>query len=67
MKEDARSESAARPAKAKAALRRLLLGLLPPTDEERFLRGAADLAELERRLRALERDRQGPWFVTFNH
>ena len=35
--------------------------------EEQYLAAAADHAELERRIRALERASGGPMFVTFNH
>jgi hypothetical protein len=34
--------------------------------EQRYLAGARDLAELERRQRILERGAGGPPFVTFN-
>jgi hypothetical protein len=34
---------------------------------ERYLAAAADLADLERRMRALERSSGGPAFMTFNH
>lgn len=35
--------------------------------DEQYLAEAADLADLERRLRVLERVSRGPAFVTFNH
>jgi Protein of unknown function (DUF3563) len=35
--------------------------------EERYLAAATDLADLERRVRRLERASGGPLFVTFNH
>jgi hypothetical protein len=35
--------------------------------EEQYLGAATDLADLERRIRVLERSRGGPAFVTFNH
>lgn len=35
--------------------------------EERYLAAATDAADLERRMRALERASGGPAFVTFNH
>ena len=35
--------------------------------EERYLAAATDLADLERRVRRLERASGGPVFVTFNH
>jgi hypothetical protein len=38
-----------------------------PSSEERYLAAATDLADLERRMRALERAGSGPPFVTFNH
>ncbi len=38
-----------------------------PDAEERYLAAATDHAELERRIRLLERARGGPVFVTFNH
>ena len=34
---------------------------------ERYLAAATDLADLERRMRVLERSSGGPHFVTFNH
>lgn len=39
----------------------------PRNTEERYLADATDLADLERRMRVLERGRGGPAFVTFNH
>ena len=36
-------------------------------DKEEYLAAATDLADLERRLRILERASGGPVFVTFNH
>jgi hypothetical protein len=35
--------------------------------EEQYLAAAPDLAELERRIRVLERASGGPVLVTFNH
>jgi hypothetical protein len=35
--------------------------------EEQYLAAATDTADLERRMRALERASGGPAFVTFNH
>jgi hypothetical protein len=35
--------------------------------EEQYLASATDLADLERRIRVLERASGGPVFVTFNH
>lgn len=34
---------------------------------ERYLADATDLADLERRMRSLERASAGPTLVTFNH
>ena len=39
----------------------------PRTTEEEYLAAATDLADLERRMRVLERASGGPVFVTFNH
>jgi predicted MFS family arabinose efflux permease len=39
----------------------------PRSAEERFLASATDLADLERRMRVLERASRGPLFMTFNH
>jgi uncharacterized protein DUF3563 len=36
-------------------------------EKERYLAAAADLVDLERRMRALDRQATGPAFVTFNH
>lgn len=38
-----------------------------PDGTERYLAEAADLADLERRMRDLERASGGPVLVTFNH
>ena len=46
------------------ALRRWLRAQEP---DERYLAAATDLADLERRMRVLERANRGPIFVTFNH
>jgi hypothetical protein len=35
--------------------------------DEQYLGEAVDLADLERRLRVLERSRGGPAFMTYNH
>jgi hypothetical protein len=35
--------------------------------DEQYLAAATDLADLERRMRVVERGRSGPVFVTFNH
>jgi len=37
------------------------------TTEEEYLAAATDLADLERRMRVLERASGGPVLVTFNH
>ena len=39
----------------------------PLERDEQYLCAATDLADLERRLRVLERGSGGPQFVTFNH
>ena len=39
----------------------------PRDIDERYLAAATDLADLERRIRVLERDLGRPVFVTFNH
>jgi Protein of unknown function (DUF3563) len=40
----------------------------PQDTEQQYLAAAADLADLERRMRVLERGRPGPVFVTtYNH
>ena len=39
----------------------------PVDRNEQYLAAATDPADLERRLRALERASAGPPFVTFNH
>jgi len=36
-------------------------------EADRYLAAATDHADLERRIRVLERARRGPAFVTFNH
>jgi hypothetical protein len=38
-----------------------------PSAEERYLAAGTDLADLERRVRVLERGSGGPVFATFNH
>lgn len=40
---------------------------MPPDEGEKLLAGASDLADLERRMRALERTSRGPAIVTFDH
>jgi Protein of unknown function (DUF3563) len=39
----------------------------PLDRDEQYLAAATDPADLERRLRVLERGSGGPQFVTFNH
>jgi hypothetical protein len=39
----------------------------PLDRDEQYLAAATDPADLERRLRVLERTSGGPQFVTFNH
>jgi Protein of unknown function (DUF3563) len=41
--------------------------LWPATAHELYLAASADHADLERRMRALERVDRGSLFVTFNH
>jgi hypothetical protein len=49
-------------------LRRLFLRWWRTRDAtERYLGAATDHADLERRIRELERRSSGPAFVTFNH
>ena len=51
-----------------SSLVRVLLRWWQPLDrDERYLAAAADAADLERRLRVLERSAGGPQFTTFNH
>jgi hypothetical protein len=38
-----------------------------PGADDQYLAAATDTADLERRMRALERASGGPAFVTFNH
>ena len=52
---------------SKSLLRRLRAWLNPITRDERYLGAAADHADLERRIRVLERADRGPAIVTFNH
>jgi hypothetical protein len=46
---------------------RLRRWLWPLDRDERYLAAATDPADLERRLRVIERGNGGPQFVTFNH
>jgi len=48
-------------------LLRLWHALRCPDSEQQYLAAATDLADLERRMRILERAAAGPLFVTFNH
>jgi hypothetical protein len=48
-------------------LKLLIRWLLPRDRNEQYLAAAIDLADLERRMRSLERSPAGPFFVTFNH
>jgi Protein of unknown function (DUF3563) len=48
-------------------LERLLRWLRPVDRDEQFLAAATDVADLERRLRIVERRAGGQQFVTFNH
>jgi len=50
-----------------ALLTYLLCALRGRSAEERYLATATDLADLERRMRTLERASAGPIFVTYNH
>ena len=49
------------------ALRRLWKWWRPGGTDERYLADATDVADLERRMRILERTSDGPIFQTFNH
>ena len=48
-------------------LERLRRWWRPLHPDEQYLADATDPADLERRLRRLERASSGPQFVTFNH
>lgn len=54
-------------AKARCLGRRFLHWLRARDATERYLGAATDHADLERRIRDLERRDSGPSFVTFNH
>lgn len=54
-------------AKSPSFLRRLRCWWRPRDASERYLAEAIDLADLERRMRILERASGGPAIVTFNH
>ena len=48
-------------------LQRLRRWLTTPPPDERYLAEATDHADLERRVRTVERANRGPALVTFNH
>jgi Protein of unknown function (DUF3563) len=48
-------------------VQRLLRWFRPDDAEHQYLCAATDVADLERRMRVLERASVGPPFVTFNH
>jgi Protein of unknown function (DUF3563) len=48
-------------------IERVLRWLQPLDREEQYLATAADHADLERRIRDIERGSSRPQFVTFNH
>ena len=52
---------------SESVIQRLGRWLRPQDASERYLAEAASHAELERRMRVLERGSGGPAFVTFNH
>ena len=54
-------------ARSNIFLERLRRWWRPLDREEQYLAAATDPADLERRLRVLERGASGPLFVTFNH
>jgi hypothetical protein len=54
-------------AKARGLGRQFLHWLRARDETERYLGAATDHADLERRIRDLERMNSGPSFVTFNH
>ena len=54
-------------AKARHLRRQFLRWWRLPDATERYLGAATDHADLERRMRELERMSSGPAFVTFNH
>jgi hypothetical protein len=54
-------------AEAHSLVRRFLRRWRPRTMAEQYLSDATDLADLERRMRVLERASNAPMFVTFNH
>jgi hypothetical protein len=64
-------ETSSNPGKASPEVERRGIQLLnwchPFNADNEYLASAADLADLERRIRILEGPRIGPLFVTFNH
>jgi hypothetical protein len=48
-------------------IERVLRWLQPLDGDEQYLAAAADHADLERRIRDIERGSSRPQFVTFNH
>lgn len=52
---------------ARSVAQRLRRWWLAQDPDERYLAAATDLADLERRMRIVERAKFGPAFVTFNH
>jgi hypothetical protein len=48
-------------------VQRFLRWRRPRSAQEQYLSAATDLADLERRIRVVERASEGPLFVTFNH
>ena len=52
---------------SKAFLQRLRRWMRRAAPEERYLAAANDHADLERRMRAIERSNHEPALITFNH
>jgi hypothetical protein len=68
MAERASFRGAAVEAQPDSVIQRLRHWWRSESAEERYLAAASDVSDLERRMRALERGREGrPLFVTFNH
>jgi hypothetical protein len=67
MKDRQSSCNASPEAAPNSFVERLRRWLRPLDSQEQYLAAATDLADLERRLRVLERASAGPPFVTFNH
>ena len=61
------SSGATRRAERNNVIQRLRCWWGRRSSEEEYLNAATDLADLERRMRVLERASGGPVFVTFNH